>query len=164
MRWLTALLSVACVALVAPPLGAAEFPSTALLSIGFREVRLDDVRDGSEFAKRLGVPSGYLSVSTDFNGDGKSDEARILQNSDRQIAYVVVVTLSADKVDTYVIKSLPLSDVPHLAIIATPLDHGIVGERATPGLAIFDLRSGKGEASYFDGEDFNIQRPFVFGR
>lgn len=163
MRLHTVFSIIALGALSPARLSAADFPRTSLLSIGFEEVRLDDLRSSPEFTERAGSTSGYLSVSTDLNGDGRPDEVRILQNRVRMIAYVVAVIVSPNKVDTFVLGDLPLSQISYTGIVAAKPEAGIEHRRPSSGLAIFDLRDGKGEASYFDGEEFSIRRPFVLG-
>lgn len=144
----------------ASAVGAAELPATALLSMGFKEVKLEDVGDVRVFERRAARSSGYLSVSEDLNGDGKADETRILQNHDRQIAYVVSVIVTDGKVDTFVLGRFPMSEVPYLGIMATGAAGIIAPANVTSGIAVFDLRTGKGEKNIFDGADFGIRVPF----
>lgn len=102
--------------------------------------------------------SGFLSVSADFNGDGMEDEARILLNGQRNIAYVVAVIVTANKVDTYVLSDIQLPEVSQVGIRAlAPRSIGPMPSSA--GIGIFNLRTGQGEANYFDGEEFNIRFP-----
>ena len=141
------------------PASAGDFPATALLSIGFSEVRLDDLRNTETYSLRVAEPCGFLIISADLNGDGIADEVRILQNLERGVAYVAAAITTPTKLDTYVLKSVPLAEVPYLAIeVASPdpnLGKGIKGA----GIAIFDLRTGLGEANFFDGEEFSITAP-----
>ncbi|MCY7338693.1 MAG: hypothetical protein LH465_01855 [Sphingomonas bacterium] len=139
---------------------AADLPPIAFLSMGFKEVRLKDVESTPEHKTRLAAPGGFLGVTADFNGDGKPDEARILQNRERQIAYVVAVISSPTKVDTYVQSQIALSEVAHTGVRAVKPRSDLTSGEMRTGLAIFDLRTGAGEANFFDGEEFYIRLPF----
>ncbi len=139
----------------------AEFPATALLSIGFAEVRLDDLRDTQTYAQRTAQSHGYLKVSADLNGDGSLDEVRILQNVERNIAYVAAAIMTPDKLDTYILKSVPLSDVPFVAIEVAEAQADLTKRAKGHGVAMFDLRTGRGEAVFFDGEEFRLSSPFA---
>lgn len=141
-------------ALAAMTAPEAEFPSTALLSIGFVEVRLNDLRDTETYAKRRAQPHGYLKISADLNGDGSLDEVRVLQNVEGDVAYVAAAIMTPVKLDTYILKSVPLSEVPYLAIDVAEAGAGLSKEAKGAGVAIFDLRTGSGEATFFDGNEF----------
>ena len=147
---------VAILGMLAMPSAATELPATALLSIGFTEVRLNDLQNTDTYSQRAAKVGGYLSVSADLNGDGKIHEVRILQNRDRQIAYVVAVISSPEKLDTFVLSSFALSEIAHIAIDAVQPIPELTGGHMRTGIAIFDLRTGMGEATFFDGEEFTI--------
>ena len=134
----------------------AELPPIAFLSMGFKEATMADFASEPEVFARRADPSGYLAVTADFNGDGKVDEARILLNEQRQVAYVVAVIQTVAKIDTYVLSHMPLHDVKNVGIApAKPL--AADRSRGLPGLTIFALDSGRGEARYFDGEEFDTR-------
>ena len=122
---------------------------TALVSIGYVEAKLSDFVGTTAYGKRLADPTGYLAISADFRGDGHLDQARILRNLERKVAYVVVVSVR-DKVDTYVVKSVPLAEADDLGIKASPplrADH-----RA--GLTIFALNGNRSETFDLIDDDF----------
>lgn len=128
--------------------------------MGFREATLADFASSPQVSARRADPSGYLAVSADFNGDGKVDEARILLNEQRMVAYVVAVIRSPAKVDTYVLSQMALADAKNVGIaLAKPLRAN--QSRSVAGVTIFRLDTGRGEASYFDGEDFNTRATVV---
>lgn len=141
------------------PASAGDFPATALLSIGFSEVRLDDLQNTETYPMRAAEPCGFLIISADLNGDGNADEVRVLQNLERGIAYVAAAITTPTKLDTYVLKSVPLAEVPYLAIDVTSPDPNLAKGIKGAGIAIFDLRTGLGEAYFFDGEEFSITAP-----
>lgn len=148
------------IALTCALLGAtahgAKLPPIAFLSIGFREATLADFRSDAQRVARRADASGYLAVTTDFNGDGKPDEARILLNQQRNVAYVIAVIQSSAKIDTYVLSQITLQDAQNVGItIAKPLPAD--QSRGLAGVTVFALDSGHGEASYFDGQEFNIR-------
>lgn len=146
-------------AISSAPATGGDFPASALLSIGFAEVRLEDLKGSETYVRRAKEPGGFLQVSEDLNRDGKRDEVRILQNREKQIAYVAAAIMGPRKLDTYVLASLPLADAPYLAIASS--------ERILPdgtksiGIAIFDLRTGVGESTFYDGEEFSITMPIT---
>ena len=145
----------------AVPSVAADFPRTALFSMGFKEVILGDFRGDPMARLRVSSPHGYLSVTADFNADGKPDEARILVNDDRQVAYVVATIVTDAMVDTYVVAQFATAEIGRLGIEAAELRSAQAGAVKRPGLAIFDIATGKGEAAYFDGAEFNIRVPIA---
>ena len=138
-----------------------DFPATALLSIGFAEVRLEDLRNTQTYAQRKAHSQGYLKVSADLNGDGLLDEVRILQNVERDVAYVAAAIMTPDKLDTYILKSVPLSEVLYLAIDVAEPKADLSTQARGHGVAMFDLRTGRGEAMFFDGEEFRISLPLA---
>ncbi len=143
-------------ALMGAATNGAQLPPIAFLSMGFKEATMVDFASGPQASARRADPSGYLAVSADFNGDGKVDEARILLNEQRRVAYVVAVIQSPSKVDTYVLSQMTLEDANNVGITpAKPL--GTSQSRGSSGVTIFALGSGQGEASYFDGEGFSIR-------
>jgi hypothetical protein len=124
--------------------------------MGFREATMADFTDSPWAARRRTEAGGYLAVTADFDGDGKADEARILLNDQRRVAYVVAVIQSPAKVDTYVLSQIALHDAKDIGIaLANPLAND--KSRGLAGVNIFPLDSGQGEASYFDGESFNTR-------
>nr|WP_310524176.1 hypothetical protein [Polymorphobacter sp.] len=146
---------LAC-ALVGATTNGAQFPPIAFLSIGFKEATMVDFASSPQVSARRADASGYLAVSADFDGDGEVDEARVLLNEQRKVAYVVAVIQSPSKVDTYVLSQMPLEDAKNVGItLAKPLE--VNQSRGLCGVKIFALDSGQGEASYFDGEEFNTQ-------
>jgi hypothetical protein len=122
---------------------SSETVPTALKSIGYVEAKLSDFIGRAGYEKRLSDPGGFLAAAADFRGDGHLDQARVLLNSERGIAYVVVVTVR-DKIDTYVAKSVQLSEVDNLGIrIAAPArPNGVAA-----GLTVFAL-DGSGEETF----------------
>ena len=115
-----------------------------------------DFTDGPWAAVRRADANGYLAVTADFNGDGKADEVRILLNEQRTVAYVVAVIQSSSKVDAYVLSQMALQDAKNVGIApANPLTKN--QSRGLAGVTVFALDSGQGEASYFDGKDFNTR-------
>lgn len=99
---------------------AGPFPRIAFLSMGFSEATLDMVKGTANLANRKADPAGFLAVSADFNGDGRTDEARILVNPAARQLRVVAVIQSAAKVDTYVLKTLPIDALPTVGIRLAP--------------------------------------------
>ena len=135
---------------------AAPLPRIAFLSIGFTEATLADFKGTPQAIARRTDKRGYLAVTADFNGDGQDDEARMLLNKKRSVAYIVAVISSATKVDTYVLTQMPLQEANNVGITrAKPLRD--VASGGSAGITIFALDTGQGEASYFDGEDFNAK-------
>lgn len=125
--------------------------------MGFREAQLSDFSETAETKMRVAAPDGYLKVTADFNGDGKLDEARLLVNDARRIAYVAATILTSEKLDTYVLASYPLEEIGGVAIrAAKPAPVGNAAARHA-GIEILDLTTGEGEANYFDGEEFAIR-------
>ena len=122
---------------------------TALLSIGFTEATLADFVSTASYPKRLADPMGFLAVSADFRGDGRTDDARLLRNVERGVAYVVVVCVR-DKVDTYIVKSVSLSDADNLGVRAA---ESLPGRRAS-GLTIFALDGSLIETFDLVDDDF----------
>jgi len=133
---------------------AGQFPPIAFLSIGFREARLSDFSRSPFVSRRRVDPTGFLSVTADFNGDGQPDEARLLINNDRQIAYVVAV-IETKQVDTYVLASYSLAGAEKIGIRAAPPQ----SDSGPAGIMVFDIQSNMGETSYFDGSEFNTTAP-----
>ena len=86
MRQLTHAILAVLGVMLSMPASANDFPTTALFSIGFSEVRLDDLRNTETYSLRVAEPSGFLIISADLNGDGIADEVRVLQNLERGIA------------------------------------------------------------------------------
>ena len=124
--------------------------------MGFREATMADFTNSSWAAMRRRDASGYLAITADFNGDGKADEARILLNEQQKVAYIVAVIQSTDKVDTYVLSQIALEEAKDIGIaLANPLVND--ESRGLPGVNIFALDTGQGEANYFDGEEFNTR-------
>lgn len=141
-------------ALTVPAANGAQLPPIAFLSIGFKEATMADFASSPQASARRADPSGYLAVSADFNGDGKVDEARILLNEQRRVAYVVAVIQSPSKVD--VLSQMTQEAADNVGITpAKPI--GTNQSRGPSGVTIFALDSGQGEASYFDGEGFSIR-------
>ena len=137
---------------------AGKLPPIALLSTGFREARTIDLRSVNQGAVRRTVKNNLLSVTSDFNGDGRVDEARIIINNERQIAYVVAVISSTATVDTYFLAHSSLTDAADFGIMeAEPLSEN--ASRGRSGISIVSLKSGQGEANYFDDKEFNIRVP-----
>lgn len=119
--------------------------------MGYREATLNLLVGSDHYKDRLAEKSGFLSVTADFNGDGKDDEARVLVNASRGDARVVVVILSPDKVDTYVLASAPADNLDTLGIRLEAPNHG--AGRALPGLVVFRF-GGAAELNTFNGEEF----------
>ena len=122
---------------------------TALLSIGFVEAKLADFVGTPTYARRLADPSGYLAVAADFRGDGHQDQARVLCNSERKVAYIVVVSVH-QKVDTFVVESVPLNEADQLGLqIAPPaISHG------PSGLKVFRIDGSASKVFDLVGDDF----------
>lgn len=121
---------------------------TALLSIGFVQAKLSDFYGTAEYPKRLADQQGFVSVTADFRGDGIVDQAGILRNVERGVAYIVVSSIRG-KADTYVVKQMPLSNLSDVGLrVAAPL-HG-----KAQGLTIFSLITLKSET--FDLLDDNF--------
>lgn len=143
-------------ALMSATTNGAQLPPIAFLSMGFKEATMADFASSPQASVRGADPSGYLAVSADFDGDGKVDEARVLLNEQRRVAYVIAVIQSPSKVDTYVLSQMALEDVNNVGIaLAKPLEAD--QSRGLSGVKIFALDSGQGKASYFDGEDFTTR-------
>jgi hypothetical protein len=135
---------------------ASDVPSTsdsvptALKYIGYVEARLSDFAGTAGYEKRLSDPSGFLAASADFRGDGRVDQARLLLNSERGVAYVVVVIVR-EKIDTYIVKIVQLSEVDNLGIrIAAPAKSNGVAA----GLTIFALDGSAEETFDLVEDDF----------
>lgn len=135
---------------------SAQLPRIAFLSLGFKEATMTDFTATPQARARHADASGYLAVTADFNGDGKADEARILLNEQRKVAYVAAVIQSASKVDTYVLAQMPLKDANNVGItLAKPLQNA--PDHRLNGVTVFAIDSGQGEANYFDGDEFNMR-------
>ena len=121
---------------------------TALLSVGFAQVKLSDVKDTPEYTERLSDPSGFLAVSGDFRGDGLRDQAGILRNVRRGVAYVIVSSIRTEA-DTYVVKQMPLAEADDVGLrLADPLN----GKGY--GLTVFSLTTPKAETFDLVNDDF----------
>ena len=132
----------------AAPAGADEFPRTALLSIGYREARLADFEGTAGYAQRRAAPNGLLSLSADLNGDGHSDEVRILLNEERQIFYVAAA-IETHQLDTYILERGTLSEAADVGLRLAP-----AGPGGRPGITIIPISGGEGRTLYFDGQEF----------
>ena len=139
----------------AAPTLAGEFPHTALLTAGFREAQLADFVGTPDYETRVAAPSAMLAVTADFDGDGVADEARLLLNAERKIAYVAATIMKSDKLDTYVLASVPLNEADRIAISAGACPDST---KSRTGIAIYDLKRADGEVNCFDGEEF-VARP-----
>src|SRR5471030_2561296 len=116
---------------------------TALLSIGYVEAKLPDFLGTAGYAKRLSDPAGFLVVAADFRGDGHADPARMLRNADRGVAYIVVVSVR-DKIDTYIVKSVPRAEADNLGLrVAGPAHR----DHPAAGLTVFAL-DGSGAETF----------------
>ena len=142
------------------PVLANDLPQIAFLGMGFSEVGIEDLHGTKFYEARQSVPSGFLAASADFNGDGRLDEARILQNAERRIAYVVAVIVT-NQIDTYVLKSFELGELPNVGIDVLNPPPGSNNGGGKPGLIIFDLDTNEGEAAFFDGEEFGEKIPLA---
>lgn len=142
--------------LIAGPTLAGEFPRTALLAAGFREAQLNDFAGTANYQARAATPSAMLAVTGDFDGDGEADEARLLLNAERKLAYVAATIMKADKLDTHVLASMPLADAGRIAISAAKCSRGAVQQT---GIVIYDLERDDGEVHCFDGEEFFASPP-----
>lgn len=129
---------------------AGPLPPIAFISMGYRELSLGDLKDSSHFVDRKADKNGYLSVSADFNGDGVTDEARILVNAERGDARVVVVIKSPSKVDTYVLEAMPIRDAEDVGIKLGPAPSGGQGKAS---LILFRF-GGHAKVNRFDGDEF----------
>lgn len=105
---------------LANTVAAGPFPPIAFMRMGYSEASMQMLDGTANLARRKLDHSGYLAVSADFNADGKMDEARILVNPDREELRVVAVIQSATKIDTYVLKTLPINALPTLGISLAP--------------------------------------------
>jgi hypothetical protein len=126
---------------------AGEFPHTALLGMGFVEARLADFTGTPGFAARRAAPDGLLALSADLNGDGRTDEVRILRNRDRGTARVVA-TIMTGQLDTYVLRETSFDQAADIGLRLAPR----AGER--PGVTIFSLAGGPSETLYLTGDEF----------
>ena len=133
----------AAMLLIASPAIAGEFPQTALLRLGFVEARAEDFSNMPDQAARQRSTSALLSVSADFNNDRQVDEARLMLNRKSDEAWIVVTILRPEKLDTYVLRRMPLASAAHVGI-----------EAASGGIKVSDLRNGSGEVFLFNGEEF----------
>jgi len=146
---------IAC-ALISLAAHGAQLPRIAFLSMGFREATIGDFASSPHAPWRRAGPRAYLAVTADFNEDGEADEARILLNEQRAVAYVVAVIRSPSKVDTYVLSRMSLEGAKNVGItLAKPLTSDELHGRV--GVTVFALDSGQGEAAYFDGEEFDVR-------
>lgn len=130
-------LSLAAVIAIASEESAADQrpAPTALTAIGYVEAKLSDYATSPGYAKRLADPAGFLAFSADFVGDSRLDRARVLRNSERGVAYVVVI-LEREKIDTHVIESMPLEQAAQIGIrAASPRD----ASTSAAGITIFSL-------------------------
>ena len=123
---------------------------TALLSIGYTGAQLSDFADTPGYAKRLSDQSAFLAVAADFEGDGRIDQARMLRNVERGVAYFVVV-LAREKIDTHIVKVVQLQDADNLGIRAAPPARA--GGVAN-GLTIFALDGSASETFDLVDDDF----------
>ena len=122
---------------------------TALLSIGFVEAKLADFAGTPSYGQRLADPNGYLAVSADFRGDGHQDQARVLRNIERNVAYVVMISVRS-KIDTFVVKSVPLPEADRLGLEASP---SLQAGRPV-GLRVFSLDGTASQTFDLVGNDF----------
>jgi len=105
---------------VATAAGAGPFPRIAFMGMGYSEATKAMLTGTANLADREADPSGFLAVSADFNADGRTDEARILVNPAERQFRIVAVIQSATKVDTYVLKTLPLDALATIGIRLAP--------------------------------------------
>jgi hypothetical protein len=117
------------------PAQSATFPPIAFIARGSKEVTRDTLAHSPFLLRRQADPSGFLSVTADFNGDGRNDEARILAHPTRGDAMVVIVIQSPEKVDTYVLNSMPIGEIETLGIRLAPATGS--GDLKNPGLIVF---------------------------
>ena len=106
------------------------------------------MRDSPEYARRLSDPEGFLAVSGDFKGDGVQDQAGILRNAQRGVAYIVVSIIRA-KADTYVVKQMSLAQADD-----TGLQVACSAGGKSCGLTVFSLSTSKAETFDLVGNDF----------
>ena len=132
----------------AQPSAPAPLP-TALLSIGFVEAKLADFVGTPDYARRLAEPSGYLAVAADFTGDGDQDQARVLRNSERKVAYVVVISIH-EKVDTFVVESIPFAEADQVALRIAPS----AKPGGPSGLEVFMLDGSASKVFDLVGDEF----------
>jgi len=142
-------------------IAAGPFPRIAFMSMGYSEASTEMLEGTPNFARRRSDQSGFLEVSADFNADGKTDEARILVNPAKGDLRVVAVIQSATKIDTYVLKTLPISALPTLGISLAPA--GIYEAdcapcavkpvlTSRPGIMIFEI-DGKAQLETHPSDD-----------
>ncbi|MGK2911835.1 MAG: hypothetical protein ACSLE1_18825 [Sphingobium sp.] len=147
---LRTLLKILLLASMAEPAVAGPLPPIAFVAMGYKEVTLQSLSPGKYSALRAADPSGFLSVTADFNGDGNDDEARILANPERGDARVVIVIQSPDKVDTYVLYSVPIADVDKLGIQLSAAETGL------PGLIVFHYDGVSAELNVLKDGEFEV--------
>lgn len=135
------------------PCVAGEMPFEALQGMGYKQAKAADFVGTPHFHDRAENPTAWLAVTADFNGDGKDDEARLLLNPNRKIAYVVVTILTT-KLDTYVLKIIPLADVEDIGIRLGPRVAATDAQPARASLTIFRLDGGA-DTYTFNGEEFD---------
>ena len=84
--------------------------------MGWREANSSDVDTLPNAGARSADPTHFLAASCDFNGDGRSDEARILLPPDGQDEIRIVVVAITTKIDTYVLGQFDRKALSDIAI------------------------------------------------
>ena len=139
---------------------AGPFPPIAFVAMGYKEVTRSTLPATSDQIWRNASPTGYLAITADFNGDGKDDEARILANPQLGEARIVVVIVSNEKIDTYVLQIMDLNQVQTIGIDLVKAQPAT--GRKLPGIVVF---TRKGNAEYnvlHDGEFIRAPMPAVW--
>jgi hypothetical protein len=151
------LLFLAAAAVTAAPATADPLPHANLNLAGFREATLADFDGTPGAAARRADPNGLLAASGDFNGDGRTDEARILLNEAEGSAYVVAAIATAGEAETHLLLSMTLSEAADVAIRLAPAK----APESNPGIALFTFTDGEsgGIRMDFDGDMFRDSLP-----
>lgn len=150
---LRTLLIILLLCSIAAPVSAGPFPRIAFIAMGYKEVTLASLKPSEYRDRRAADPAGFLSVTADFSGDGIDDEARILANPKMGDARVVIVIQSPDKIDTHVLRSVPIGSLDSLAIQLAPAKADAEGKPGLSGLIVFDF-DGEAELNIINNGEF----------
>ncbi len=109
-----------CAAGLCAPTVAGDLPPIALVTqLGYLEARPDMFKSPSSDA-RAASPSGFYAVSGDFDGDGRTDEARILIKKNGHDGMMVAVIDRGYNIKTYGFEKMKSTMIGNIGIKLAP--------------------------------------------
>ena len=120
LKWLATASAALLAAGLAAPLLAGDLPPIALTTqLGYLEARPDMFRSPND-AVRAASPNGYFAVSGDFDGDGRTDEARILIKKNGKEGMMVAVIDRGHNIKTYGFEKMKATMLGNIGIKLAP--------------------------------------------